>query len=268
MKLVGLKTVENAHDESIWVAAWVPVTNERPALLKAGLVDETVRLWHPDELASARPPSRGHTLGVISIAAHPAGTVAASASLNSFIRVFDIDSNASVAALEAPPSEVWNMQFDPKFARRSAKKSQSKVTGPTGSLYTSNTKDFMKLGPAKVKLHQHYAITSCMEGKDPWQAVPLDLFVCDLVRHPKLQHQLLLQYHRHLLPPHHTRDLIPPNGSKDGVGSFNRVVMPTIDKSISMVGDGALVVANELEKGNVSVKGGEISAKYGGAIYA
>lgn len=114
MKLAGLKTVENAHDESIWAAAWVPATDERPALLMTGSLDETVRLWLPDELAPAGPPSRGHALGVISVAAHPAGTVAASASLDSFIRVFDVDSNASIATLEAPPSEVWNMQFDPK----------------------------------------------------------------------------------------------------------------------------------------------------------
>lgn len=114
MKLAGLKTAENAHDQSIWAAAWVPATEERPALLLTGSLDETVRLWRPDELAPVGAPSLGHSLGVISVAAHPSGTVAASASLDSFIRVFDVDSNASIATLEAPPSEVWNMQFDPK----------------------------------------------------------------------------------------------------------------------------------------------------------
>lgn len=114
MKLAGLKSVENAHDESIWAAAWVPATEARPALLLTGSLDETVRLWRPDELTPVAPPSKGHALGVVSVAAHPSGAVAASSSLDSFIRVFDIDSNASIATLEAPPSEVWSMQFDPK----------------------------------------------------------------------------------------------------------------------------------------------------------
>lgn len=114
MKLAGLKTVENAHDESIWASAWVPATDNRPALLLTGSLDETVRLWRTDELSPVAPPSGGHALGVVSVAAHPGGVVAASASLDSFIRVFDVESNNSIATLEAPPSEVWNMQFEPK----------------------------------------------------------------------------------------------------------------------------------------------------------
>ncbi|PKA48905.1 U4/U6 small nuclear ribonucleoprotein PRP4-like protein [Apostasia shenzhenica] len=114
MKLAGLKAVDNAHDESIWAAAWVPATEGRPALLLTGSLDETVRLWRPDELSPAAPPSGGHALGVISVAAHPGGSVAASASLDSFIRVFDVESNSTIASLEALPTQVWNMKFDPK----------------------------------------------------------------------------------------------------------------------------------------------------------
>ncbi|WOL03239.1 hypothetical protein Cni_G11959 [Canna indica] len=114
MKLAGLKSVENAHDESIWAAAWVPATDERPALLLTGSLDETVRMWRPDELAPVGSPCKGHALGVVSVAAHPSGAVAASSSIDGFIRVFDVDSYASIATLEASPSEVWSMQFDPK----------------------------------------------------------------------------------------------------------------------------------------------------------
>ncbi|XP_028074286.1 WD repeat-containing protein VIP3-like isoform X2 [Camellia sinensis] len=113
MKLAGLKSVENAHDDSVWAATWVPATDDRPALLLTGSLDETVRLWRPDDLTSVAT-STGHSLGVVSVAAHPSGVIAASASLDSFVRVFDVDHNNTIATLEAPPSEVWQMQFDPK----------------------------------------------------------------------------------------------------------------------------------------------------------
>ncbi|CAL4978981.1 unnamed protein product [Urochloa decumbens] len=115
MKLAGLKSLDGAHEESIWAAAWAPAADHRPtAVLLTGALDETVRAWRPDDLSSAGPPARGHALGVVSLAAHPAGALAAAVSLDSFVRVFDVDSGASVATLEAPPSEVWGVQFHPK----------------------------------------------------------------------------------------------------------------------------------------------------------
>lgn len=113
MKLAGLKSVDNAHDESLWAVAWVPATTTRSPLLLTGSLDETVRLWRSDELVLERT-NTGHCLGVASVAAHPLGSIAASSSLDSFVRVFDVDSNATIATLEAPPSEVWQLKFDPK----------------------------------------------------------------------------------------------------------------------------------------------------------
>ncbi|WCJ43620.1 WD repeat-containing protein VIP3 [Euphorbia peplus] len=113
MKLAGLKSIDNAHDESVWAATWVPGTESRPALLLTGSLDETVKLWRSDELVLDHT-NTGHCLGVVSVAAHPSGVIAASASLDSFVRVFDVDTNATIATLEAPPSEVWQMQFNSK----------------------------------------------------------------------------------------------------------------------------------------------------------
>lgn len=112
MKLTWLKTAENAHDDSLWAATWVPATDERPPLLLTGSLDETVRLWSPDDM-KCEATYAGHCLGVVSVAAHPSGEIAASASLDSFIRVFNVKNNDTIATLEAPPSEVWQMQFDP-----------------------------------------------------------------------------------------------------------------------------------------------------------
>ena len=87
-------------------------------MLLTGALDETVRAWLPDDLAALGCPARGHALRVISLAAHPAGALGAAVWLDSFIRVFDVDTGASVATLEAPPSEVWGVQFHPKVSAR------------------------------------------------------------------------------------------------------------------------------------------------------
>lgn len=114
MKLSWLRQEASAHDDSIWACTWVPSTDRRPSLLLTGSLDETVRLWDPEELKPVGEKNTGHCLGVVSVAAHPSGKIAASASIDSFVRVFDVESNNTIATLEAPPSEVWQLQFDPR----------------------------------------------------------------------------------------------------------------------------------------------------------
>ncbi|CAA2981319.1 WD repeat-containing VIP3-like [Olea europaea subsp. europaea] len=113
MKLAPLNTVGNAHDDSVWTAAWVPATEDSPPLLLTGSLDETVRLWDPEGPQKLQT-NTGHCLGVVSVAAHPSGRIAASASIDSFIRVFDVATNNTIATLEASPSEVWKLQFNPQ----------------------------------------------------------------------------------------------------------------------------------------------------------
>ncbi|GLJ49574.1 hypothetical protein SUGI_1051400 [Cryptomeria japonica] len=113
MKLAGLKTVQNAHGESIWAVTWVPGTDSSPPLLLSGSVDESVKIWRGDELEE-EACNTGHSLGVVAVAAHPAGSIAASTSLDSFVRVFDVHSNSTISILDSPPSEAWNMHFHPK----------------------------------------------------------------------------------------------------------------------------------------------------------
>ncbi|KAG6542206.1 hypothetical protein Mapa_016439 [Marchantia paleacea] len=113
MKIRSLKNLANAHHDSIWAATWAPATADRGALLITGSVDESVKIWKGDELELERT-NTGHALGVVSVAAHPSGSMAASTSLDSFVRVFDVDTNATITTLETSPSEAWLMQFDPK----------------------------------------------------------------------------------------------------------------------------------------------------------
>ena len=109
--------MSNAHNDSIWAVTWVPPTETRRAFLLTGSIDESVKLWNgdinsKDELQEESTFS-GHSLGVVSVAAHPSGAIAASTSLDSFVRIFDVESNATLAVLESPPSEAWLMQFHP-----------------------------------------------------------------------------------------------------------------------------------------------------------
>ncbi|WMV38326.1 hypothetical protein MTR67_031711 [Solanum verrucosum] len=116
MKLAPLDSIQNAHEDSLWTAAWVRSDGDKPALLLTGGLDETVRLWDPTKLTCLHT-NTGHCLGVVSVTAHPNRRIAASASLDSFIRVFGVDTNNTIATLEAPPSEVWQLQFSPDFDR-------------------------------------------------------------------------------------------------------------------------------------------------------
>ncbi|KAI3443595.1 hypothetical protein Pfo_000260 [Paulownia fortunei] len=108
MKLAPLNTVQNAHDDSVWTAAWVPATEDSEALLLTGSLDETVLLWNPEG------PRRCRRTPVTASESYRSGRIAASASIDSFIRVFDVATNTTIATLEAPSSEVWQLQFNPQ----------------------------------------------------------------------------------------------------------------------------------------------------------
>lgn len=112
MKLTSPEIIPDAHDDSIWTSTWVPATEDSPPLLITGSLDETVRLWDPKKSTPVLT-NTGHCLGVVSVAAHPSGRIAASVSIDSYIRVFDVATNNTIATLEAPPSEVWQLQFSP-----------------------------------------------------------------------------------------------------------------------------------------------------------
>ena len=60
----------------------------------------------------------GHA-GVISMAVDPASQLAACSAMDSRVRVFDLDTNASVATLESFPSETWGVAFHPQVVDHS-----------------------------------------------------------------------------------------------------------------------------------------------------
>ncbi|CAI5952715.1 unnamed protein product [Closterium sp. NIES-64] len=148
-KISPIKQLADAHDDGIWAAAWAPPTDARPqAVLLTGSVDESVRVWAGDDLTAARTNS-GHTLGVVALAACPTTSRAASSSLDCFVRVFDVDSNATIATLEAPPAETWHLAFHPQgsFLAVAGGSSQAVKLWSTATWQEATTLD-LPAGPA------------------------------------------------------------------------------------------------------------------------
>lgn len=110
MRLTTLRQQADAHSDGIWSAAWVP----NSTALLTGSVDESVKLWDdgPEALSMVRSQP-GHTLGVISVVANSAGTLAAVSSLDSYVRVWTISDGVSQAVMETAPTETWSIAFNP-----------------------------------------------------------------------------------------------------------------------------------------------------------
>lgn len=109
MRLSLRHTKVDAHDDSLWAAAWTA----GPDLLVTGSVDETVKTWRASGDACEETHTyTGHALGVVSVAVDAQGLTASSA-LDSVIRVWDLTTNETRAVMEAPPAEVWAVAFDP-----------------------------------------------------------------------------------------------------------------------------------------------------------
>uniref|UniRef100_A0A7S0YU27 Anaphase-promoting complex subunit 4 WD40 domain-containing protein n=1 Tax=Polytomella parva TaxID=51329 RepID=A0A7S0YU27_9CHLO len=113
MKLTKVAEKE-AHDDGIWTCCWVPGTNS----LLTGSVDESVKRWRVQSAGDSQEVIEeykhdGHTLGCMSLDVSDHG-YAASSSLDSMIRVWDVeDKTRSIAIFESAPTETWAVAFGP-----------------------------------------------------------------------------------------------------------------------------------------------------------
>ena len=115
MRCITSHVLKEAHEEGAWSCCWVP--GGARAFI-TGAVDETVKLWGitDDGITPQKTfaGQAGHTLGVISVAVDPSGEWAASSALDSFVRVWSLQDQASEKALlESKPTEVWSIAFSP-----------------------------------------------------------------------------------------------------------------------------------------------------------
>lgn len=98
-----LKRIDAAHDDGIWTVAW---TSSNKIL--SGSVDEAASIWSGEDL-EVQSTLRGHRLGVVSVTANSAGTMAYASSIDSVIRFWDIESGTAAGMIEAGPVEVWTV---------------------------------------------------------------------------------------------------------------------------------------------------------------
>lgn len=110
LSLLGKAEGDETHQDSVWTCTWSAKDN----LLVTGSVDESVNVYREgDHQVKRHHNYSGHTLGVISVAVDPSGEFAASSALDSFIRVWNLESHATKAIIETPPSETWQICFNP-----------------------------------------------------------------------------------------------------------------------------------------------------------
>ncbi|KAK9833840.1 hypothetical protein WJX74_007448 [Apatococcus lobatus] len=113
MRLSVANKKEEAHEDCIWTAGWAPKGSGYQLL--TGSVDETVKAWSED-ISTLGTNFTGHTLGVVSITLHSSGVWAGSSALDSFIRLWDHNNSSTKAIIETPPSETWQIAFQPNVA--------------------------------------------------------------------------------------------------------------------------------------------------------
>jgi WD repeat-containing protein 61 len=116
MVLSRVGVQKDAHDEGVWSIAWAVPPAGGQELLLTGSVDETVKAWRVDVEGAtglaAVEEYTGHVLGVVSVAASATG-LAATSSLDSVIRVWDLATGQAQAIFETPPAETWGLCFPP-----------------------------------------------------------------------------------------------------------------------------------------------------------
>ncbi|KAL6220199.1 hypothetical protein ACLB2K_007956 [Fragaria x ananassa] len=115
MKLAGLKSIEDAHDESVWAVTWVPAHHRCPTRFAINWMTRPVS--SPLATQRARQPGKDHRSLPRRRFCRPSPFrlhIAASASLDSFVRIFDVDSNSTITSFKVSSSEVWRLRFNPQ----------------------------------------------------------------------------------------------------------------------------------------------------------
>ncbi|KAJ1460957.1 WD40-repeat-containing domain protein [Pelagophyceae sp. CCMP2097] len=112
MSLRPERRIENAHEDGIWSLCWTS-----RGQLVTGSVDETVKVWKA--AGTEKKPDvvkAGNSLGVASVVVDSSGHSVFSASLDSVIRISDVDTGELTGVIDAGPVECWTLALSPDDA--------------------------------------------------------------------------------------------------------------------------------------------------------
>lgn len=132
----------NAHSDGIWSTFWT--ANDK---ILSGSVDEVAKAWcvlhsllctHPlsahieirdvtQDSISVSQQYPGHVLGTISIVGNKSGTHAATSSLDSQIRVLNLESGVVDKTIDAGAGELWQLCYSPDETKLVSGSQQGKI---------------------------------------------------------------------------------------------------------------------------------------------
>ncbi|CAD6238110.1 GSCOCG00008397001-RA-CDS [Cotesia congregata] len=124
---------ENAHEDSIWSCAWgrpkkkidtqpdnedsqdsIRSSSDDAEYIVTGSVDDLVKVWEQKNGSlKLKHKLSGHSLGVVSVAISSDGTKCASSSLDSSLRLWDLESGERISSIEVGPVDIWTVVFSP-----------------------------------------------------------------------------------------------------------------------------------------------------------
>lgn len=115
--------------------SWAKGSSDQIEHIVTGSLDDTVKAWkwlvticdsnvsiynlmlivsqRDDQSLDLRYIFEGHALGVVSVDIDSSGRIAASNSLDSHIRLWDLDSGSQVQSIDAGPVNAWTVTFSP-----------------------------------------------------------------------------------------------------------------------------------------------------------
>jgi WD repeat-containing protein 61 len=111
MAFVLTADLSDAAEDGLWSGAW-----SGSGQIVVGSCDETVRTFTLAEDQSAllrQHELRGHDLGVTSVTVSTEANLAASSSLDSHIRVWDLERGSERLSIDAGPIEAWTVALSP-----------------------------------------------------------------------------------------------------------------------------------------------------------
>ncbi|KAF9997602.1 WD repeat-containing protein 61 [Entomortierella chlamydospora] len=100
-------TKEDAHEDGIWSVAWSSKNT-----LVTGSLDNTVKVWNTEN-GELKGTLTGHQLGVNSVDTNADGSLAVSTSLDSQIRIWDLDQLKQHKIIDAGAVQAWTAKFSP-----------------------------------------------------------------------------------------------------------------------------------------------------------